>query len=141
MIITICRKPFSGSVIENIKKNQCGGINVDACRIICGDETFNEKLAYVPSYNNKVYGKGMGGGAWENINGRFPSNLLLSEEASFTIDQQSGVLKSGALSPQQYSKKSGDNRSMFFGQGMEFKNKGYESNEGGASRYFKVIKW
>ena len=28
MIITICRKPFLGSVIENIKKNQCGGFNV-----------------------------------------------------------------------------------------------------------------
>lgn len=78
MIITIGRKPFSSSVCDNTRETQCGGINVDACRIICGDETFNEKLAYVPNHTNKIYGKGLGGGAWENRNGRFPNNVFLS---------------------------------------------------------------
>ena len=85
MIITIGRKPFLSSVCDNTRENRCGGINVDACRIICGNETFNEKLAYVPSYNNKVYGKGMGGGAWENINGRFPANLILQHTSACVL--------------------------------------------------------
>lgn len=32
MIITICRKPFNGTVCENILENQCGGFNIKEVR-------------------------------------------------------------------------------------------------------------
>ena len=37
MIITIGRKPFETTTIDNVEAHECGGINIDACRI--GTET------------------------------------------------------------------------------------------------------
>ena len=33
MIITVIRKPFKGSLIENVRENQCGGISITDTRI------------------------------------------------------------------------------------------------------------
>ena len=148
MIITIGRKPFLSSVCDNTRKNQCGGINIDACRIICGDETFNEKPAYVPSYTNKIYGNGLGGGdrgTWENRKGRFPNNVFLSCACKGVcrggcsvkiLGTQSGVRTSGG----------GDKRpkkgsSLFFGSKHEREGDIHkaEKSTGTADRFFKVI--
>jgi len=48
----LLRKPFKGTVANNVIKNGCGGININACRISYGESQVNEK-------------------------GRFPANLLL----------------------------------------------------------------
>lgn len=33
MIVTVCRKPIMGSIIDNVKKNDCGGLFIDKCRV------------------------------------------------------------------------------------------------------------
>ena len=36
--IIVARKPFKGSLVDNVIKNGVGGINIDECRIVCNDK-------------------------------------------------------------------------------------------------------
>lgn len=74
--ITVARKPFKGTVADNVLEWGTGAINIDGCRITDGTETGGEKPPYVPNNKNLVYGAGAGGGDWENTKGRWPANLI-----------------------------------------------------------------
>jgi len=69
----------------------------------------------------------------DNPNGRFPANTIVDESAVAELDEQSGVLKSGKLSPSNNVKKS----TGWSGgsQANRVKNT-FEPNQGGASRFF-----
>ena len=54
------------------------------------------------------------------------------------LDEQSGVLKSGALPSTQYTEGDRDNSSMFAGDGV-FTHQGYKADTGGASRFYKQV--
>lgn len=64
--ITMARKPAKVATL----------LNIDACRVRDGSETGGVRPEYVPNYGNAVYGEGLGGGAWENTEGRYPANLI-----------------------------------------------------------------
>lgn len=142
MIITIGRKPFKGSLIDNVKREECGGLFIDGTRVSLGNEINRMKKAQKESLSHLVLTRiGRTHDTPElNDKGRFPANFILQTDTATTLDDQSGILKSGSLSSKQYEKNNENNRSLFFGEGQTFKHKGYEANEGGASRYFKVIK-
>ena len=74
--VIVARKPVEDSVINNVLKYGVGGINIDECRM--GTGSGNEKPTYKPNNKNNIYGKGLGGGDYENINGRFPANVILT---------------------------------------------------------------
>ena len=57
--IIIARKPFKGSLVDNVLKYGVGGLNIDECRV--GTGTGNTKPEYKPNNKNNVYGKGLGG--------------------------------------------------------------------------------
>lgn len=78
--IILARKPLIGTVAENVAQFGTGSLNIDACRI--GEGTGKPKPEYVANFKNDVFGKGMGGGAWENTNGRWPANVIFDEEAA-----------------------------------------------------------
>ena len=69
MIITIGRKPFGATTIDNVKTHECGGINIDACRIGTDNRLSNSTL--------KVSSE-----VGRYCTGRFPSNVLFSEDAT-----------------------------------------------------------
>lgn len=74
----LVRKPFRGSVAQNVLEYGVGGINVEGGRIGEFEET--EFKQVVPNYKNNIYGKGLGGGGWnQHTNGRWPSNIILGE--------------------------------------------------------------
>ncbi|MDB3306196.1 hypothetical protein C4263_00640, partial [Clostridioides difficile] len=64
-IITIFQKPLEGSYIDNIKKYNCGCMNLDTCRIPISKEDIDmlqKKASKNPTNNyssqiNKIYGK------------------------------------------------------------------------------------
>ena len=85
--IIVARKPFRGSLVDNVIKWGVGGINIDECRV--GKGTGNEKPKYEPNNKNNIYGKGLGGGAYENKNGRFPANTILTYD-QITFDEVCG---------------------------------------------------
>lgn len=83
--ICVARKPLAGTVAANVLEHGTGGLNIDGCRVKDGTETGAVKPEYTANNANEVYGAGMGGGAWENTNGRWPANFIhdgLSEKWS-----------------------------------------------------------
>lgn len=71
----MARKPLEGTVAANVLAHGTGALNIDGCRVRDGSETGGEKPTYEANNGNAVYGAGMGGGARENTQGRWPANL------------------------------------------------------------------
>ena len=67
--IVLAMKPLDGTFARNAETWGVAGMNIDACRI----------------------------GTSEQSKGRWPTNLLLDEEAADMLNQQTGVLKSGVM--------------------------------------------
>jgi DNA modification methylase len=98
--IVVARKPISEKTIaENVLKWGTGGLNIDGCRVGWKDERdrkngwraspSNDDENEYSSFKSGSFGK-------QNEQGRFPANVILDEEAGKLLDEQSGILKSGA---------------------------------------------
>lgn len=78
--IIVARKPFKGSLIENIMENGVGGLNIDECRV-----AFDGEDAWKPQKSGKSSRAFQseetttaGGECTANENGRFPANVILT---------------------------------------------------------------
>jgi DNA modification methylase len=126
--IVMARKPFKGSVAENVLEWGTGGINIDGCRV-----PHNEPIKVMKAQKggNKVFGQS---GRYEDtpelkVEGRFPANIIFDEEAGKLLDEQTGEL-STVGSP----KKIDSSKTSMFGAGVP----GFQmyGDSGGASRFF-----
>lgn len=94
--ILMVQKPPVGRMVDNVERWGVGAINVDGCRV--GTGTGGAKPEYEANHANAVDGIGMGGGAWANVSGRWPANLILSGEDEVVAlfpETASGVMKAG----------------------------------------------
>lgn len=75
--IIVARKPFKGSVVNNIIKYRVGGLNIDECRI-----PTNYDLARINKTDNGMFGIGNNNNAQKckelgiEYGGRFPANVI-----------------------------------------------------------------
>ena len=137
--IVVARKPFKGSVVDNVLKHGCGGLNIDECRVSTNE--IKEKTAI---HSDKAFwhnGKGgvlrHNGNGTSHTQGRFPANVILDEEAAKMLDEQSGELKSGTLTPQNNVKAT---TGWSGGSQADRVKNNFQANSGGASRFFYVAK-
>jgi len=137
--IVVARKPISEKTIaENVMKWGTGGLNIDGCRIEYQSEKDFESAKGGDSGSTKCnIFSANGKKQSEKITplGRFPANVILDEEAGALLDQQSGILKSGALKPYQENHQNASSYKM-----NRYKTFIQPANEGGASRFFYVAK-
>ncbi len=107
--IALLRKPFKGTVVNNILTQGCGGINIDGCRISFQnkeDITIYDSNRRGPiERTSKEVGdaktrKDLYDGGWtvqEKVSdfprGRFPANLLFTDDEGAILDAK--VAKSG----------------------------------------------
>lgn len=90
--IIVARKPFKGSVVDNIIKYRVGGLNIDECRVdatgeIIGRNNPNNPFSGIFHAKNTIHAKNTKGLDTTNINnGRFPANVITdgSEEVRET---------------------------------------------------------
>lgn len=83
--IIVARKPFKGSVVDNIIKYRVGGLNIDECRIPTNDD-----LARINKTDNGMFGIGNNNNNQKckelgiEYGGRFPANVITdgSEEVA-----------------------------------------------------------
>src|SRR5690625_209822 len=132
--VVVARKPMATTVAANVLEHGTGALNIDACRI-----GTTEDIGSRPA-PTKAAGWGMGGdgkhGWTPSTSGRWPANVILDEHTAQQLDQQSGVLKSGALTPTGREKKG-----YVYGLGHKTSvTNTFASSEGGASRFFYVAK-
>lgn len=76
--IIVARKPFKGSVVDNIIKYRVGGLNIDECRIPTNDD-----LARINRTDNGMFGIGKNNNNAQKCKelgieygGRFPANVI-----------------------------------------------------------------
>jgi site-specific DNA-methyltransferase (adenine-specific) len=141
--IVMARKPLIGTVADNVLEYGVGGINIDGCRIGYEDTpnpATNPKYRHEQNYKMPEKGQESKGAVSfsssnndVNVEGRFPANIILDEEAGKILDQQSGKSKS---SPNKWE---GDNNAAIYGKYEKGVRQSTFSDEGGASRYFKTI--
>ena len=88
--IVMARKPFKGTVVENVLKHDTGGINIDGCRVGINPEIDDKRLGGQGEWKTDKTAKNVYEGGYEGKNiasseqGRFPSNIIHdgSEEAT-----------------------------------------------------------
>jgi site-specific DNA-methyltransferase (adenine-specific) len=131
--IVVARKPVEGTVAQNVLEHGVGGLNIDATRI--GTETRlnasagNKDRDSWRMNTSEVEGR-------ESV-GRWPANIILDEYTAELLDEQSGVLKSGAMN----SITKGHDQETFNTYGKQYVRRVVnQASSGGASRFFYVAK-
>ena len=116
--IVMARKPFKGSLSNNVLMWNTGGLNIDECRIS------NELLINKPAANSTVNNSKLKGVKTDPTisEGRFPANIMFDEEAGKILDQQSS-----------YTKTKSDKNFKNFKTNSETE---MVNGRGGASRFF-----
>jgi len=133
----LCRKPLSEkNVALNVLKHGTGGINIDACRI--GSEIHKVNVNDFSNIHSNKYGSGakIKTLSYREQQGRFPSNVILSEEAGKMLDEQSGI-SNGEIG-RVGRKSAGEYDNTSFKVGVVTKT-GIK-DKGGASRFFYCAK-
>lgn len=152
--ITIFQKPLEGTYIENIEKYGVGGMNIGACRVPISKEDIdmlNAKASKNPTTNysdkeDKVYGAYAADMAMPaNLGGRFPPNIVLSDNITDEVDKQTGITKSTGGSGK--ASTTGRARHIYGAYNQET-NKNYKNDSlggygdsGGGSRLFPIFKY
>ncbi len=93
--ISVCRKPFSGTVAANVQQHGTGALNIDACRVAANEAW--QKSGNIPSTSGMFKGKKRIDQA-SNASGRWPANLIHdgSDEVLACFPQASSHHKPGA---------------------------------------------
>ena len=136
--ILVAMKPNEGSYARNALKHGVAGLNIDGARIGIEGEDDRHAGRRTKTFAKKEEAISGGEGSPEYIpseQGRFPSNIILDEEAAKILDKQSGERVSGGS---EKPRKPSDGR--WFGKdGFDAKDIIYK-DKGGASRFFYVAK-
>lgn len=87
----LVRKPLSGTVAQNTLDHGCGGLNVDGCRIEIDEQLGRasggwQRGGYIGGEVAKLNMIGI-----TKEGGRWPSNIILDEQASEQLEQQAGT--------------------------------------------------
>jgi len=127
--IIVARKPFKGSLVDNVIEYGVGGINIDECRV-GKEERFNQpvipkKGTFNCSFDNDYEG--------QFVNGRFPANTILTYDDT-DFDEVCGGLPNTKNITKTHIAKNSDNN-VNFNASKQVNIIGYEDS-GSASRYF-----
>jgi site-specific DNA-methyltransferase (adenine-specific) len=136
--IVVARKPLAGTVAHNVLTHGTGALNIDACRIPHGSDVDLSALQRQQSSPPLRIGGAKPGDIISTYkpNGRWPSNLVLGEDAADELDRQSGVLTSGRLDRSRITAANSE------GWRYEGPREGvYEATCGGASRFYPVFRY
>ena len=150
--IVVGRKPLAGTVAANVFEHGTGALNIDACRTATTDslgggqtsgavkfthEGWNRPWMDDPEHVARVAEAAKSAVAKAETLGRWPTNVLLDSTQAGELDQQTGVLKSGANPTRRGSDKFRNAYGDFAGQSECTPARG--ADEGGASRFFPTF--
>ena len=158
--IIVARKPFDGSLIDNVLRWGVGGINIDECRIPLESDYVYKETNRKPREGNVFTGETCGFNSEENHtavadpNGRFPANTILTYDdtdfdevcGGFPNTKSSGgtLTMPDLRDVGKKSKESIGIDKLSFGQVSNASRKLYDyvapADEGSASRYFYCAK-
>ena len=144
--IIVARKPFKGSLVDNVIEYGVGGINVDECRV--GNEELhnsyagNKNSGFTNADERDAKGKGMFSGIKKGetiVNGRFPANTILTYDDTDFDEVCGGFPDTKGNGNIRHNNNNGKNYNCYSNYG-NCDTKGYEDS-GSASRYFMNCKY
>lgn len=137
--VCVARKPLEGTVAQNVERWGTGCLNIDGCRIEGekGVPASPRRAEQHAAYGDLSKDPGTGSG-WDPHTGRWPANVVLDEEAAAQLDQQSGILKSGAHSADEVRHTSKTKNA--YGERAANPIGDRAADSGGASRFFYCAK-
>jgi len=140
--IVMARKPFKGSVAENVLEWRTGGLNIDGCRIASDEndkydirtyDTYHKTFSsYAETNEEQTFSVNE-----KNDLGRFPANIIFDEEAGKILDKQSGN-KTGQRGVVKGTEPSHTKKNAIYGDYSMVEGKFAKPMDdlGGASRFF-----
>lgn len=140
--IIVARKPFKGSLIDNIEKNRVGGLNIDECRV--GNEII--KGGTIPKFNSHNDGINIYNFDKKNAErlehqdsiGRFPANVILTYDETDYNEVCGGMPNTKSYeSNYNFESSNNDNPSHLY---TNIKSGIHYGDNGSASRYFYCAK-
>ena len=152
--IVVGRKPLVGTVAANVLEHGTGALNIDACRTATTDrlgggqtsgavkfthEGWNRPWMDDPEHVARVAEASKSAVAKAETLGRWPTNVVLDGSQAAALDEQTGVLKSGAYSGKRNSSKFGHLYGEF--TGTESSETPREASDRGASRFFPTFRY
>lgn len=141
--IVVGRKPLVGTVAANVLEHGTGALNIDGCRTGDGSGSQGARPDSEPSSDARYRDAGAvpfaatPGPRGGSPAGRWPTNVLLDDSQAAELDQQTGILKSGAYSGKRNSPKFGHLYGEF--TGTDASETPRDASEGGASRFFPTF--
>ena len=128
--IVLARKPFTGTVANNVLSYGTGGINIDSSRV--GNEIISTHNAPKGTFAGGEPDRGSDTSTYENHNGRWPANFI--HDGSDEVVE----LFPSSKAPKPYVGKDYDETSMFGIGGVNHNNEYGDS--GSAARFFYCAK-
>lgn len=135
--IIVAMKPNNGTYANNALKWGVGGLNIDGGRVENKGKRGNPCRAdgTVKRTDGSTYGKHKDSESFDLIQGRFPANIILDEEAGEMLDEQSGISKS---SKSDYNWENSEQGNIPIANNI--KSGVHFGDTGGASRFFYCAK-
>ena len=138
--ITVARKPFKGTVAQNVLEHGTGGINIDGCRVGTEQRTYKGSGSSQQRYSDSRAGLTDGRGAHMEFTatGRWPANLIhdgSEEVVELFPDSCSGSVSTRGAGGDKYANGKGfANTLAETGQPIGF------DDSGSAARFFYCAK-
>ena len=137
--IIVARKPFKGSLVDNVIENGVGGINIDECRV--GNETHKVNINDFSNQHGNKFGNGepiakLGG---KEITGRFPANTILTYDETDFDEVCEGFPITNGGKRHNTAKRVEEGTSYYKEKDFIF-NRNEFNDSGSASRYFYCAK-
>jgi len=153
--IVMARKPFAGTVAQNVLEHGTGALNIDRARIGSNDGYEQQWDRPISTNIGAARGRYISNGTQHSVDlsankpsGRWPANVILTHSTECgpectpdcparEIDRQSGNVKDGIAVT-----RNGGGRKIFGkpNDGAKIPDTGY-GDKGGASRYFAQPEW
>ena len=140
--IIVARKPFKGSLVDNVIEYGVGGINIDECRV--GNEEMKAQISGKTSRAFQSEATTTAGGMGVDHIGRFPANTILTYDDTDFDEVCGGFPNTKGGSPINFEKVR--KQKIYGGNSLlESKTKGIGyyvgfNDSGSASRYFYCAK-
>lgn len=138
--IVLARKPFEGTVAENVQAHGTGALNVGDCRIGTGERTNDPAGNPETGSSFGMFEQGMSADAEPTkAEGRYPANVIFDAEAAERLDREN---EHGDPSPERVGEKGGNDGALedFAGSTADAVGRWPADPGGGPSRYFYTSK-
>lgn len=124
--IVLARKPVDGTVVDNVLKWGCGGLNIDDCRV----ESDKPVVIHSPKQETLYDSGHKDMGTWMENRGRFPANLI-HDGSDEVLEVFPDNVKGGTWNRTKGARPFNNN-----GEPTEYTTAGSDTSIGSAARFF-----